>query len=230
MVDDATRVVRLLRSGEQPAAVLVTGSECTDVCVDAISQVRAKIVEVDLLDLSAPNSMLSSLSSTSLAKYNWCGKRESSIVLVDDIDIALTVHGQHAQAALLQLVSKTLRSGQHIMLTSSTTHTPLSGCGKVMRSIVQLVTDHVRTGAPAEPAPVRRQSSRRKAAPASCAVGADLRRAAGRANEAAIILSAFAGSLESTDSDTLQYMADELQKMVMGHHAMRSRKHRTVLF
>ena len=192
------QVAAALSARGRATALLVTGDACSEACAGAIRRLGARAVSVDLLDLPLSAS---SWGNQSLAKFDWCGASGTSIVLVEDVDAALSVLGQQGQAGLLQLVSKTLRSGQHILLTSSSTHAPLSGCGKVLRSVLQLVDEHLRLGEAVGGSGVPRRRGGRGFS------------ASGRAAEAALLIAAFAGSIESTDADALALVAEELRKI-----------------
>lgn len=192
------RVATALVARRRATALLVTGEHCSGACAGALRRIGARSFAVDLLDLPISAA---SWGNQSLAKYDWCGASSGSVVLVEDVDAALSVLGQQGQAGLLRLVSKSLRSGQHIVITSRSTHTPLNGCGRVLRSVMQLVDEHLRVGdVSAGNGSARRQGWR--------AAGTT-----SRAAEAALLIAAFAGSIESTDADALLLVAEELRKI-----------------
>jgi hypothetical protein len=144
--------------------VLVTGpgrSGKTTACLAALRQSGLRIRSVDLLE---PQSLVTS-SGLDAAEQARCDRRSSSssssstahlsenlgkyctlskaVVFIDDIDTSLSILGQPGQAALLQLLQRTVRADQHVVLTS-TDPEPLSGSGRTIRMLAQLVTAHVR--------------------------------------------------------------------------------------
>ncbi len=156
-------------------------------------------------------------SCEALGKYNWCGDALKCAVVVEDIDAAFAVLGQPCQASLLTLLQRTERAGQPVVMTS-TEPEPLTGSGRTVRAIAQLVSTSVSFAAPSSASD---ESDASDASDASEKQGKKRIQPSGNNNktpsargilDAILLIESYASSIESNDTALLLEISGALRR------------------